>query len=93
MKILVGILIVFLCLLQYRLWYGDANILEVQQTKRRIEDLRQEARRLQIRNQALEAEVRDLKQGIEAIEERARQDLGMIREGETFFQIIEPQAQ
>jgi len=93
MKILVGILIVLLCLLQYRLWFGDANIAEVQQYKRRIEELKQQAVVFQVRNEALKAEVRDLKQGIEAIEERARRDLGMIKEGETFFQIIEPQSQ
>ncbi len=85
-------MIVLLCLLQYRLWYGDANIAEVQQYKRRIKELKQQAVVFQARNEALRAEVRDLKQGIEAIEERARQDLGMIKKGETFFQIIEPQS-
>lgn len=92
MKILVGILIVLLCLLQYRLWFGDANIAEVQQYKHRIEELKQQAIVFHARNEVLKAEVRDLKQGIEAIEERARQDLGMIKEGETFFQIIEPES-
>lgn len=82
-------LIVLLCLLQYRLWFGDGNLQELRSYQQRIELLEQEAKKLQERNQALEAEVMDLRKGKEAIEERARKDLGMIREGEIFFQVIE----
>lgn len=82
-------LALLLCLLQYRLWFGDGNLFEVHRLQQRIEELRREAARLRERNSALEAEVLDLKQGLEAVEERARRDLGMIREGETFFQVIE----
>ena len=84
-----GVLIVLLCLLQYRLWHGDGNILEVQAYRQRIDQLKQEVVRLRTRNQALDAKVNDLKNGMDAVEEHARWDLGMIKEGETFFQVIE----
>ena len=93
MKILIGLLVILLCLLQYRLWYGDANVFQVRDFERQIDELKQQAVVLKARNDALEAEVKDLRNGIEAIEERARQDLGMIKKGETFFQIIEPQGE
>ncbi len=93
MKLLIGILVVLLCLLQYRLWYGDANVFQVQDFERQIDELKQQAVALKARNDVLEAEVKDLRNGIEALEERARQDLGMIKKGETFFQIIEPQGE
>ena len=84
------ILVVLLCLLQYRLWFGDGNLQEVARLHHSVDELRQQAQKLDQRNQALQADVMDLKQGMEAIEERARQDLGMIQQDETFFQIIEP---
>ena len=90
MKLLVVVLLILLGLLQYRLWYGDSNVREVRAYQQRIEKLQQEADRRQQRNQLLEAEVLDLKNGLDAVEERARKDLGMIKEGETFFQVIEP---
>jgi cell division protein FtsB len=84
------VLLVVLGLLQYRLWEGDGGIHEVWRLKQEIEAQRSENARLAERNQALEAEVRDLKRGLAAVEEHARSDLGMIKEGETFFQLIEP---
>jgi cell division protein FtsB len=89
MRWLLGLLVVLLVLLQYRLWVGDGSLAEVWGLYQQVEAQRQENRRLQERNQALEAEVTDLKQGLEAIEERAREELGMVREGETFYQVIE----
>ena len=88
-KVLIAILIIVLCLLQYRLWFGDGNVLVSRRYQQRIDELEQEARRLRGRNQILRAEVENLTKNTEAIEERARQDLGMIRKGEIFFQIIE----
>lgn len=89
MKVLLTLLIVLLLALQYRLWFGRGNLLEVRQ----LEQIKQEQielnAELQERNQSLAAEVLDLKQGLEAIEEKARSEMGMIREGETFYQIIE----
>ena len=89
MKVLIAILIVVLLLLQYKLWFGDGNMREVWALREAIEQQKQENQQLMERNAALEAEVQDLKQGLEAIEERARSELGMIKKDETFFQIIE----
>lgn len=79
--------------LQYRLWVGDGSLAEVWDLYQQVEIQREENQSLRERNQALEAEVQDLKQGLGAIEERAREELGMIKEGETFYQIIEPPAE
>ena len=90
MKLLFVVLLILLVLLQYRLWFGDSNLRAVRAHELRIEELQQEAARRKQKNQLLEAEVLDLKNGLDAVEEHARQDLGMIRKGETFFQVIEP---
>ncbi len=92
MRAIFSILVVLLLLLQYKLWFGDGSITEVWELERAIEAQRKENESLRHRNRALEAEVNDLKTGLDAIEERARSELGMIREGETFFQIVEPQS-
>jgi len=89
MKIIVAVLVLLLAFLQYRLWVGDGSLAEVRQLKQAIVAQEKENKLLAERNRALEAEVRDLKQGLEAIEERARSELGMIRKDETFFQIVE----
>jgi cell division protein FtsB len=83
------ILLILLVLLQFRLWVGDGSLAEVWQLHRQVETQKEENARLEERNQTLDAEVQDLKQGQAAIEERAREELGMIREDETFYQIIE----
>ena len=79
--------------LQYKLWVGEGSLAEVWHLKGAVEQQRGENAQLQERNRALDAEVQDLKQGLEAVEERARSELGMIREGETFYQVIEPKEQ
>ncbi len=83
------ILLVLLALLQYRLWVGDGSLAEVWQLHRQAEAQKAENDQLEERNQTLDAEVKDLKQGQAAIEERAREELGMIRDDETFYHIIE----
>ena len=85
-----ALLLLLIGLLQYRLWYGDGNVREFQRLNDRIAELRQEGAKRRERNAALEAEVMDLKQGQDAVEERGRQDLGMIKEGEVFVQVIDP---
>ncbi len=65
--------------------------MEVRELERAIAAQREENESLRERNRALEAEVNDLKTGLDAIEERARSELGMIREGETFYQVVESQ--
>ncbi len=93
MKWLVAILFVLLLLLQYKLWVGDGSLAEVSRLKKEVAAQREENTALRERNQALEAEVRDLKTGLEAIEERARSELGMIKEDETFYLVVEPPEQ
>ena len=89
MKILIAVLIVLTMLLQFKLWFGEGSMKDVWRLEAAIAEQTAENQGLQDRNQALAAEVDDLKQGLEAIEERARNDLGMIREGETFYQVID----
>ena len=83
-------LLLLVCLigLQYRLWFGEANLGEVQVLQQEIERQRSENDLLVNRNHQLDAEVKDLKQGLEALEERARNQLGMVKEGESFFQLV-----
>lgn len=92
MRWLIWLLVVLFVLLQYKLWVGDGSLAEVWDLYRQTELQKQENQRLQERNQALEAEVEDLKQGLDSIEERAREELGMIRDDETFYHIIEDPA-
>lgn len=87
--VLIGVLVLILLILQYRLWVGEGSLAEVHALRQQIEQQRATLERLRRRNQALQAEVEDLKGGLEAIEERARSELGMIREGEIFYQVIE----
>ena len=89
MKIALYILLGILIGLQYPLWLGDGGLLALWKLKHEISVQKNENTKLKERNLALEAEVRDLKQGYEALEERARAELGMVRRGETLFQIIE----
>lgn len=89
MRIALAILLVLLVWMQYRLWLGDGGIPEVLELETEVEHVHAEIETLQERNRALEAEVNDLKQGLEAIEERARSEMGMIREGEAYFQVID----
>jgi cell division protein FtsB len=89
MKILLSIIILLIALLQYRLWYGDGSIEEIKAYQQRLDDLQEQVEEKKERNEALYAEVEDLRKGQEALEERARDELGMIREGETFFQVLE----
>jgi cell division protein FtsB len=89
MRWLVWLLVALLLLLQYRLWIGDGSLAEVWDLYQQVQAQQKENRQLRERNQALEAEVKDLKQGLEAIEERAREELGMIKRDETFYQVIE----
>ncbi|WP_394808720.1 cell division protein FtsB [Nitrosomonas sp.] len=88
MKLLSFILLLLIAAMQYPLWYGKASWLKVWQVDQDVVVARDNNLILQNRNNKLEAEVNDLKQGLEAIEERARSDLGMIKEGEILFQIV-----
>ena len=83
------VLVVVLLLLQYPLWLGKGSWLKVWDLNLQVEAQRQDNQQARSRNALLDAEVRDLKQGTDAIEERARSELGMIRRGEVFFQVLE----
>jgi len=89
MKILLSIIILLIILLQYRLWYGDGGIEEINAYQLRLEDLKEQVEEKRVRDEALYAEVEDLRKGQESLEERARDELGMIKESETFFQVLE----
>lgn len=89
MKISTIFFICLLALLQYRLWIGNGSMTEVHHLQQQIAELRLENRNLKERNLSLAAEVIDLKQGHEAIEERARSEMGMIKHDETFYRIID----
>ncbi len=87
--ILIAILCLLIAQLQYRLWLGDGGRQEVKEYQQQLDILTKEAKEKKERNDALYAEVLDLRKGEEAIEERARYELGMVKENETFFQVIE----
>ena len=89
MRLLTGILLLLFVLLQYDLWVGEGSLASAWRLQQEVAQQQQENRSLKERNAALSAEVTDLKQGYDAIEERARSELGMIKEGETFVQIVE----
>jgi len=89
MKILIAIIILLIIHLQYRLWFGDGSVAQIRVYQQRLDDLKKKVEEKKQRNEALDAEIKDLKKGQEAIEERAREELGMIKEDETFFQVIE----
>ncbi len=81
------VLVVIIALLQYPLWLGKGGWLRVWDYDRQLQAQRDVNQKLEQRNAALDADVRDLKSGYEAIEERARYELGMIKEGEIFVQV------
>jgi cell division protein FtsB len=87
MRWLTLVLVLLLALLQYPLWLGKGGWLKVWDYDRQLAEQKEANRRLEARNAGLDAEVRDLKQGYEAIEERARFELGMIRQDEVFVQV------
>ncbi len=88
MKWLIACLVVLLLVLQYRLWFGDGSLQQFMALRKESRETHSELLKLRSRNQALEAEVTDLKSGLDAIEERARTELGMIDENETFYQFV-----
>ena len=87
MKVLAGILVALILAIQYPLWLGKGGWLRAWDVDRQVDAQRTRNERLEIRNGALAADVKDLKQGHEAIEERARYELGMVKNDEVFFQV------
>lgn len=89
MKLLTLALVTLIALMQYPLWLGKGSWLRVWEVDQQIRSQRDTNSKLKARNAALDAEVRDLKQGYDAIEERARSELGMVRADEIFFQVVD----
>ena len=84
------LLLVLFGALQAKLWLGAGGWREAKALQRTVEEQRADNARLQQRNDALTAEVEDLKSGETAVEERARSELGMVKPGETFYRVVEP---
>jgi len=91
LRFLLALLLLIFLALQYRLWVGEGSYAEVRHLQQEIANRKAELERMEKENQELRAEIEDLKKGLEAIQERARSELGMIKEGETYFQIVEPE--
>ncbi|MFP6780422.1 MAG: cell division protein FtsB [Gammaproteobacteria bacterium] len=93
MRVVVVVLVALLIYLQSILWFGKGGIRDEQLLERDVVKLQAEILALKERNQTLAAEVLDLKQGLEAIEELARTEMGMVKDGELFFQLVKPPQQ
>ena len=89
MRLLALILLILLGLLQYRLWFSPGGVKDVRQLEAAKEQLKEENEQSRERNASLAAEVADLKRGLDAVEEKARTEMGMIKEDEVFYQIVE----
>ena len=88
MRVLAGIFAALIVLIQYPLWMGKGGWIKVWDIDRHVGEQKSHNEKLAVRNASLDAEVRDLKQGSEAIEERARYELGMVKRDEVFFQFV-----
>lgn len=88
MKWLTAMLLILLCMLQYRLWFGKHSVPDYLAIEEEVKQQQQQNANLKQRNNLLKADINDLKIGLEAIEERARNELGLIKEGETFYRIL-----
>lgn len=87
LRVLAVLMISLILAMQYRLWIADGGMREVWRLRKEVATQRDENARLNERNRTMAAEVQDLKKGKSAIEERARTDLGMVGNNETFFQV------
>lgn len=89
MKWLLGILVILLAYLQYRLWIGDGSLAHAHRLEGEIHLQQAENDRMRERNRILDVEVEELKSGLDTIEERARNDIGLIKKDETFFLLLD----
>ena len=92
MRGLLIVLTLLLAALQYGVWFGRGGLRDVDHTRAQIEEQVARNEQLEMRNRGLAAEVADLKDGMDAVEELARSEMGMVREGEVFFQMMEKPA-
>ncbi|GBG15244.1 cell division protein FtsB [Novimethylophilus kurashikiensis] len=89
MRLLTLFLVILIAALQYPLWLGKGSWMRVWDLNHQIEQQKTANDKLKARNNSLDAEVRDLKQGYAAIEERARSELGMVKQDEVFYQVVD----
>jgi cell division protein FtsB len=92
-QVVLALLALVLLVLQGRLWFGEGSVRHKASLEQRVEILQADNAVLSERNALLEADVQDLKKGLDAVEEIARKDLGMVREGETFFLVLDKPAE
>ena len=90
MRVISLILFVLLVLLQFKLWIGEGGFREVARLETRVEGQRQRNEDLLQRNAELHAEVEDLRERLDAVEERARSELGLVKPAEQFYQVVPP---
>jgi cell division protein FtsB len=91
MRPLIALLLLVLAMLQFKLWLSEDGVRKVWRLEEQVAERTEENRRLAQRNAELEAEVKDLKQGLAAAEERARNELGLVKPDESFYEIVEPE--
>ena len=89
MKWVALVLVVILTTLQYRIWFGESSFRQIKEQRQKVTNIEQENKELVLRNQKILAEINDLRHGQDAIEERARYQLGMIKQGEVFIRILD----
>ena len=87
-KLVLAVFVVMLILLQYALWGGKQNVIDLYRLNRQVDDVRNENHEFQSRNDQLHEDVIDIKSRLSAIESLARFDLGLIKPGETYYQIV-----
>ncbi len=90
MKPIIIALVLLLFLLQYELWFANGSLLSAWRLKHSIAQQKNVNKKLKKRNMILSADIKDLKSGKQSVEEHARSDLGMIKKGETFYQVVKP---
>ncbi|GBL05122.1 cell division protein FtsB [Glaciecola sp. KUL10] len=87
-KFIIAVLLITFAMLQYRLWFGKNSIADYRAMQAQVDTLAEQNANLKQRNGLLKADIKDLQLGLESMEERARNELGMIKEGETFYRIL-----
>ena len=89
MRMIGVFLILVLASLQYKLWFSDSSVLKIDRLNKKLNTQLEQNNKLSARNRAIEADISELKSGDQALEEQARSDLGMVQQGETYYQFID----
>lgn len=88
MKVIAAIFVVLICILQYRIWWGESGYTEIKQLKKQLIEQKQDNESLRTQNEILKKEIQALRNNPDSLEELAREQLGLIKPGETFYRII-----